>query len=371
MLEALTSSLATAFASLAGLGVLAAIGGGFVWALWAASRNAELRKRRWAELAAKYGLQYDPGGWFKTPSIDGAIDGFGIHVETFSTGGKNSRAYTRVSIRPPVRLPRGLTLRGENMLSGIGKLLGKQDIQVGEAGIDDRLMIQGSNPADVQSWLHNPQAQMAATHVAGAYCGVSQGKVQLSKYGMLGDELEDLVDRTLQIARVLHHARVQPWLELNATAGLALVDRGESFRVTGAIDGFDVDVVGDPAEGRARIQVPMPRGLPAKLRIERGRSELGDPILDRTIAATGASTDALRELLSRDGIREDLLTVVHAHPGSVVDAERIVIDVAGFSDADLPRYVHDAVTLARRFEERIRALEEARRRQRGAPKTLT
>lgn len=320
-----------------------------------AYRSRKAKQHYWQAFADSHGLLFVPGDWFSGPTLTGAVDDYAVHIDTYKTGGKNKTTWTRVAITPPIALPDDLTIGKEDMLSGLGKMIGVTDVEVGVPAVDERLKIHTRHEQDAQVWLGSPAGATAAIQMMGASCEVRDGRVLVRRKGMLGADVVELYERAVAIARQLAHSRAAPWRATAAQTGLDLVEQPFSWYLTGHMEGVTVDVLGQPASARTTITVPMPPGLPPGLHITRGTSDLGDVLLDRMVDARGADREALRSLLAQDGIREDLLAVVHAHPGSVVTADTIVVELPAFSDPELPTHIHDAVTLARRFAEQVGA----------------
>ena len=108
--------------------------------------------RAWQEVAAQSGLACEGGSLLTYPTVKGIYRGreLEMYVHRHTTGaGKNRRTSTSTRIAMTVDNPAGLRLdlSEEKILGRIGKQLGMQDIQVGDAEIDRRFMIKGE-PAE-------------------------------------------------------------------------------------------------------------------------------------------------------------------------------------------------------------------------------
>jgi hypothetical protein len=126
------------FDSLAQLVMDLAIGGVVISAVAAASRNARRAIHRTRQFAAdQLGASYDPSGWFGTPRIHGHKDGLSLEV-TFVEG-RNPTTFFKVR-----GLPENLELSQEGGLATLGKILGGQDIEIGDPEFDDEIRVQGS-----------------------------------------------------------------------------------------------------------------------------------------------------------------------------------------------------------------------------------
>ncbi|MCP4521908.1 MAG: hypothetical protein GY827_09515 [Cytophagales bacterium] len=97
----------------------------------------------WMELAKSVkGDFIEPNGYAKSPMIALKHHNWEIIVDYYA---ENNNGYTRVRI-PVVNTSNiRLTLYKENFLSSIGKVLGTQDILIGNKQFDDKFMIKGNN----------------------------------------------------------------------------------------------------------------------------------------------------------------------------------------------------------------------------------
>lgn len=110
----------------------------------------QARQRAWSELAARTGLTLEPAGFLGLRlCVTGDYRGHTLTLDTFTrSSGKNSTTYTRIVLSVNNTASLRLALYEENILSPLGKALGVQDIQVGDAELDRRFMIKGQ-PEDV------------------------------------------------------------------------------------------------------------------------------------------------------------------------------------------------------------------------------
>ena len=79
--------------------------------------------------------------------MEGGFHGFWVRVDTFSrsNGDKGSTTYTRIRTyhHPPLGL--GLKIYREGVFSGLGKMLGMQDIETGDGVFDSHFVVKGSD----------------------------------------------------------------------------------------------------------------------------------------------------------------------------------------------------------------------------------
>jgi|GEM_PF-3596599 len=97
----------------------------------------------WQKAAKRLNLEFSPGGLFDYPDIKGELHGFQIAVDKYSESvGRKDSACTRYIVRYP-KLGLGLRLSRQSFFTGIAKLVGSQDIEVGERFFDDDVVVKG------------------------------------------------------------------------------------------------------------------------------------------------------------------------------------------------------------------------------------
>lgn len=142
---------------LGGSAVMAFIAGLIALSVYLHKRNIA----RWQAMADELGLTMTDGTFFKRPEISGNYRGHPVRVYTYTQGsGKNRHTYTctAVMFNQPLRL--GLRVYKEGFFSKIGKAVGTQDIQTGDAAFDDRVMIKGDDEDGVLQVL-TPEVRRA------------------------------------------------------------------------------------------------------------------------------------------------------------------------------------------------------------------
>ncbi len=124
-----------------------------------------VRKQRleaWRRFAERHSLKLVQQSGMSRPRITGRWKGVPVVLQIEMRGSGNSRkAYTRATARFSATLPRGLDIAGENFTHKVAKLLGGQDIQVGELVTDRALRIKGDEPAEVRRLLGNWRVRSA------------------------------------------------------------------------------------------------------------------------------------------------------------------------------------------------------------------
>lgn len=108
---------------------------------------AKKRREKWEAIAQELGLSYIPGPFFSIGEMAGTLHGYQVRIWVFTRGGgKNKTTYTGISTSLSASLGLGLQIYREHMFSGLGKMLGFQDIQTGDKTFDDRFVVKGHDP---------------------------------------------------------------------------------------------------------------------------------------------------------------------------------------------------------------------------------
>ena len=118
----------------------------------------------WRRLAEETGSDFVDGGFWRGSKVVIRVKEWTITLDTFTvSSGKHSTTYTR--LRAPYVNKDGFRFRiyRKSVFSGLGKLLGMQDIEVGYPEFDEPFIIQGNNRAKVKQLLsHEPLRTMIA-----------------------------------------------------------------------------------------------------------------------------------------------------------------------------------------------------------------
>jgi len=122
---------------------------GFFRALFGPSR-AEV----WQKLADEINARHDRGGGWKSGRGVADVGPWQVTLDTYTQGdAENSTTYTR--LRAPYVNADGFRFRiyRTSIFTGLGKLLGMQDIEIGDAAFDDQFVIQSNSPQRVKEML--------------------------------------------------------------------------------------------------------------------------------------------------------------------------------------------------------------------------
>jgi len=114
------------------------------------------RKEIWHQLSAEIGAQYVEGGFWKGDKVQATHGEWIVTLDTYAVStGKVTVVYTRM--RAPYVNPGGFrfTVYRKGFFSGIGKLLGMQDVEVGHASFDEDFIIKGTDETKLRALFSN------------------------------------------------------------------------------------------------------------------------------------------------------------------------------------------------------------------------
>ena len=110
----------------------------------------------WSQLSQEIEADYQPGGFFSSGKVVLTHKQWEITLDTYTVSdGKTSHTYTR--IRAPYVNQDGFcfNIYRKSIFSGLGKLLGMQDVEIGDAFFDEEFIIQGQPEDQVRRLLQN------------------------------------------------------------------------------------------------------------------------------------------------------------------------------------------------------------------------
>jgi hypothetical protein len=114
------------------------------------------REEVWSQLSREIGADYEEGGFFKNGKMVLSHRQWEITLDTYTVHtGKSHITYTRMSAPFVNRDGFRFKIYRKNVFSGIGKLFGVQDVEVGDAFFDDQFVVQGEPEHLVRSLLTN------------------------------------------------------------------------------------------------------------------------------------------------------------------------------------------------------------------------
>jgi hypothetical protein len=105
----------------------------------------------WRQLCQEIGATFVEGGVWKGNKVQAVAGPWTVTLDTYAVSTQNSQVtYTRM--RAPYVNPEGFrfTIYRKSIFSGLGKMLGMQDIEIGDAEFDLAFIIKGNNEPRVQ-----------------------------------------------------------------------------------------------------------------------------------------------------------------------------------------------------------------------------
>jgi hypothetical protein len=110
----------------------------------------------WSQLSREIGAEYEESGFFKSGKVVLSHRQWEITLDTYTVHtGKSAIIYTRIRAPYVNRDGFRFNIYRKNIFSGIGKLFGMEDIEVGDSFFDDEFIIQGEPEHLVRSLLNN------------------------------------------------------------------------------------------------------------------------------------------------------------------------------------------------------------------------
>lgn len=110
----------------------------------------------WRQLCDQIGGEYVKGGFWKADKLLVTVGPWTITLDTYTvSSGNSSTTYTRM--RAPYVNADGFrfTIYRKSIFSGLGKLFGMQDIEIGEPLFDDEFIVKGSDESRVRELFAN------------------------------------------------------------------------------------------------------------------------------------------------------------------------------------------------------------------------
>ena len=309
--------------------------------------------RTWGAYAQEQGLRFVPKDLFNEPEIYGEIDGRPVQVSLVKRGGKHKTTYTRVTTKALREMPQSFIVGQEGLLDAVGKVVGGQDILIGDHALDRKLRFRGASESTVVSLCDDDDLRSALRILANytSYSKISGEEITVEQRGLMTESIAQLLSDALRIAETLDTARIRPWQDAAQQLNLALSERDTRLVLSGEHRGHTLKISADLKADTTTITLPL-SGMPAGLSLvagSKGGLTLGDPILDGMLTVSGHNPEAVRMLLQDDELRGVLLAVIHAWPGSSVTANRIMLSLPTTATEGLQERLEEVTTLASRL----------------------
>jgi hypothetical protein len=112
----------------------------------------------WKQLCSEIGAEFVEGGFWRGDKVQARVKEWTVTLDTYTVStGKSHVTYTRM--RAPYVNQDGFrfTIYRKGLFSGLGKLLGMQDIEVGDPEFDRDFVIKGNDESKVLALFANPK----------------------------------------------------------------------------------------------------------------------------------------------------------------------------------------------------------------------
>jgi hypothetical protein len=112
----------------------------------------------WRELSQEIGAEFVEGGFWKGNKVKAQVGTWTVTLDTYTVStGHTHTTHTRM--RAPYINPENFrfTIYRKGIFSELGKLLGMQDIEVGDPDFDEAFIIKGSDEFRVRDLFANPE----------------------------------------------------------------------------------------------------------------------------------------------------------------------------------------------------------------------
>lgn len=134
------------------------------------ARHQKAIRENWANFARRHKLQYmgttygGMNGWYGSAQIR-------IHTLTRGSG-KNRSTYTQFHATIGAPMPAGLVLYKEGLFSKLGKMVGGQDVQIGDAALDNAFIIKANDLLGTHKLLNVRQVREALLYAIARHPGM-------------------------------------------------------------------------------------------------------------------------------------------------------------------------------------------------------
>jgi hypothetical protein len=126
------------------------------------------RAKSWRAMGARRGLSWMDG--VGLACVWGEMNGMTVRADAQVHGwGKHRHVVMTIEVEYPHAAPSGLLLTGEGLWAKAKKLVGAQDIQIGDEEFDRAFLIQGDDEAQVREFLRPKRVQQMLLQMSRAY----------------------------------------------------------------------------------------------------------------------------------------------------------------------------------------------------------
>ena len=174
-----------------------------------AAWNKHRQMTVWQQVAGQLGLAFMNGGWFGSSAMSGSYKGVDIAVKSVVRGsGKNKKVYTVVEASLHALTPLSLEVYEEGIFQMMGKMIGGEDIQVGDHELDETFVIKGVDDAEITDLLTTPRVKSALLtgHQVCSSLRIQPGNARLRERGRTTnpDKLRKYIDTVVGVAKAIN-----------------------------------------------------------------------------------------------------------------------------------------------------------------------
>lgn len=161
--------------------------------IYLAVQHRKKRIQSWIALAERLGLSYAEEG-YDQPAIRGTLGGRPVSARCEQRGSGKSRHYVtvlRVELDPSA--PLGLQLSPEGLFAKATKLIGAQDVQVGDPTFDKTFLIKANDEAEALRYFepaHRRQALLDLHHQVKGWWIADYALIAEPHGILMGDQIE-------------------------------------------------------------------------------------------------------------------------------------------------------------------------------------
>ena len=113
----------------------------------------------WRQLSQEIGLEFVEGGFWKGSKVQAHVGPWTMTLDTHTVSHRRQSHVTYTRMRAPYVNPEGFrfTIYRKGLFSDLGKLLGMQDIEVGDPEFDEAFIIKGNDEVRVRDLFADPE----------------------------------------------------------------------------------------------------------------------------------------------------------------------------------------------------------------------
>jgi len=114
----------------------------------------------WRRLGEEAGAEFVQGGFWKGSKVQAHVGPWTVTLDTYAVHTGHAH-FTFTRMRAPYVNPEGLrfTVYRKGLFSELGKLLGVQDIEVGDPEFDEAFIVQGTDESRVRELFTDPEVR--------------------------------------------------------------------------------------------------------------------------------------------------------------------------------------------------------------------